>query len=155
MKKGENNMLNQNKIERDSVKMKKVLVVLLGGLMLTGCGNSKKNTNTNVNNNSNNNSNIESSEKTVVKNQIFEGLEFVNVGVNNGVIKTIVINNTGYVYEGSKFKMTIMNENGEVILEQVDEVKESMEAGTTKEIETKTNVDLSNAASIEYSIVTE
>ena len=94
-------------------------------------------------------------EQKVVENQIFEGLEFVNVGARDGVIKTVVINNTGYVYEGSKFKIKVMDENGNVLVEEIDEVKDSMETGTTKTIETKTNADLSKAASIEYSIVNE
>ena len=49
--------------------------------------------------------------------------------------------------------MKVMDENGEVIVEETDEVKDSMETGTTKEIETKTKADLSKAVSIEYSIV--
>ena len=133
--------------------MKKLFIVLLGGLVLTGCGSSKKNNENIKNNNAGNNQN--NVEKTVVQNQIYEGLEFVNVGASNGVIKTIVINNTGYVYEGSKFRMTIMDGNGNVITEEIDEVKESMEAGTTKEIDTNTTADLTNAASIEYSVVIE
>ena len=142
-------------------KMKKVLVILLGGLMLTGCGCSKRNTAANTNNNSGSNGNNNTQneqingEQTVMQDQMFEGLEFVNVGASDGVIKTIVINNTGYVYEGSKFKMVIMDENGGVLTEEIDEVRDSMEAGTTREMETPTNADLSRAASIEYSIVIE
>lgn len=90
---------------------------------------------------------------TVVDDQIYEGLEFVNVGVSDGVIKTTVINNTGVVYEGSKFSIKIMDKEGNVIAELTDEVKEAMETGTTKTIETKVNKDLSKAAAIEYSIV--
>ena len=147
------NMIERKELNK-KLKMKKLLVVFLGGLALTGCGSSKNKANesTTNNNNDNNQNNV---EKTVVQNQIYEGLEFVNVGASNGVIKTIVINNTGYVYEGSKFKMTIMDGNGAVIVEEFDEVKESMEAGTTKEIDTNTTADLTNAASIEYSVVIE
>ncbi|MBP3920021.1 MAG: hypothetical protein J6D28_00480 [Bacilli bacterium] len=128
--------------------MKKVLVVLVSMLVLTGCGCSKKNNDVEPEKNNN-------GDKTVVQDQIFEGLEFVNVGASDGVIKTIVINNTGYVYEGSKFQMKIMDETGTVLAEETDEVKGSMETGTTKEIETKTKADLSKAASIEYTIVNE
>ena len=124
--------------------MKKILIVLFSVLLITGCGNTKKEE-----------VKTKKDEKTVVENQIFEGLEFVNVSAKEGIIKTIVINNTGYVYEGSKFKMIIKDENGKVLTEEVDEVKGSMKTGTTKEIETKTKADLSKAASIEYSIVNE
>lgn len=127
---------------------KNILVItsiMLTLVLLTGCGCSKKDNIKAKNNN----------EQTVVKDQIFEGLEFVNVSAKDGVITTVVINNTGYTYEGFKFSMKIMDENGEVIAEEVDEVKGSMETGTTKEVKTKTKADLKKAASIEYSIVTE
>ena len=136
--------------------MKKFLVILLGVLILTGCGNKKNNSSSGQNNNGNNSGQgTVDVEKKVIKDQIFEGLEFVNVGASDGVIKTIVINNTGYVYEGSKFKMVIMDANGNVLTEEIGEVKEAMATGTTKEIETKTSADLTNAASIEYSIISE
>ena len=126
--------------------LKKLLGVLLVVGLVTGCGCNKKDKeeNNKVNNDGN---------QTVVEDQVFEGLEFVNVGASNGVVTTIVINNTGLVYEGSKFSMKIMDENGNVLVELTDEVKTKMETGTTQTIETKTNIDLSKAASIEYSIV--
>ena len=121
------------------------LMTLVAFPLLTGCGCDKKEEiQVDVNDKEN---------QTVVEDQVFEGLEFVNVGANNGVVKTIVINNTGVVYEGSKFSMKIMDENGNVLAELTDEVKVKMENGTTHTVETKTNVDLSKATSIEYSIV--
>ena len=132
--------------------MKKNILIILSMLLtlslVTGCGCSKKENKKNIKNNNN-------TEQTVVEDQIFEGLEFVNVSAKDGVIKTVVINNTGYVYEGSKFSIKVMDENGNVITEEKDEVKGSMETGTTKEVQTKTKADLSKAASIEYSIITE
>ena len=129
--------------------MNKVVKLGLIGIfaisLVTGCGCEKKKTETSTGEGNEN--------QTVVENQIFEGLEFVNVGVSDGIIKTVVINNTGVVYEGSKFSMKIMDENGNVLKEITDEVKEPMETGTTKTIETKTNIDLSKAAAIEYSII--
>ena len=129
--------------------MKNIVKLSLIGLLLisitTGCGYSKKEENTS----------IEDNNYTVVDDQIFEGLEFVNIGINNGVIKTIVINNTGVKYEGSKFSIKIKDENGNIIVELTDEVKEEIETGTTKTIETKTKVDLSKATSIEYTILTK
>ena len=131
--------------------MKKNILIAISTLLalglVTGCGCSKKETTSKETNNT--------EDKTVVEDQIFEGLEFVNVSAKDGVIKTVVINNTGYTYEGSKFKMIIMDEDGNVLTEETDEVKESMETGTTTTIETKTKADLSKAASIEYSIVSE
>ena len=127
--------------------LKKLLGVLLVVGLATGCGCSKeeKKENTKVDNND--------GAQSVIEDQVFEGLEFVNVGASNGVVTTIIINNTGVVYEGSKFSMKIMDENGNVLVELTDEVKTKMETGTTQTIETKTNADLSKATSIEYSIV--
>lgn len=130
--------------------MKKLIIltsVLLATFALTGCGCNKKE-DKNVTNNNN-------QTQTVVDDQIYEGLEFVNVGASDGVIKTVVINNTGVVYEGSKFSMKIMDANGNVVVELIDEVTTKMENGTTQTIETKTKADLSKAVSIEYSIVRE
>ena len=49
--------------------------------------------------------------------------------------------------------MKIMDETGNVLVELVDEVDVEMETGTTHRVETKTDADLSKAASIEYSVV--
>ena len=118
------------------------LLLVLG--LVTGCGcNKKEEKKINTNNGT----------QTVVDDQIYEGLEFVNVGASKGVVKTVVINNTGVLYEGSKFSMKIMDEKGNVLKEATDEVKGSMETGTTKTIETKVDIDLSKATSIEYSII--
>ena len=84
---------------------------------------------------------------------MFEGLEFVNVSVENGEVTTVVINNTGVVYEGSKFSIDIKDSNGSSIVKLTDEVKSPMESGTTLTVVTKTNADLSNAAAIEYSVI--
>ena len=127
--------------------MKKIIImasIFLAAFSLTGCGCDKKNNDDETNNDN---------TQTVVDDQIFEGLEFVNVGASNGVIKTVVINNTGVLYEGSKFSMKIMDANGNVLGELVDEVTTKMETGTTQTIETKTKIDLSKAVSIKYSIV--
>ncbi len=122
--------------------MKKIIIIILVVGLVTGCGCSKKEKEPEQIN-----------EPDVVENQDFEGLEFVNVGVKDKVIKTTIINNTNSVYNGSKFSMKIMDENGKLIKEIIDEVKEKVEVGSTLTIETKVDIDLSKAAMIEYSIV--
>ena len=119
------------------------IIIMTLILTVTGCGCSKEDKKGNIN----------TGDQTVVEDQIFEGLEFVNVGASNGIITTVVINNTGVVYEGSKFSMKIMDADGNVLKELTDEVTTKMETGTTQTIETKTDIDLSKAVSIEYSIV--
>lgn len=123
--------------------MKKIVMTISMILVLviaTGCGCDKK-------------EKEQINEPDVVENQDFEGLEFVNVKAKDKVIKTTIINNTESVYNGSKFSMKIMDENGKVIKEVIDEVKEKVEIGSTLTIETKVDIDLSKAAAIEYSIV--
>jgi hypothetical protein len=122
------------------------LMALIALPLLTGCGCDKKEEEK-VNNNTNN------QPEGVIADQKFEGLEFLNTGLDNGTITTIVINNTGVVYEGSKFSIKLMDNSGNVVGEVTDEVKNKMETGTTQTIETKTKLDLSKVSSIEYSIV--
>ena len=130
--------------------MKKIMSLSISMLLVlgivTGCGCNKKEKEESKTNTS-------TGEETVIKDQIYEGLEFVNVGATNGIVKTTVINNTGVVYEGSKFSMKIMDSNGNVLKEATDEVKGPIETGTKKTVETKVGIDLSKAVSIEYSIV--
>ncbi len=128
--------------------MNKIIItsLLVGMLLITGSGKKEENKDNNKENDTIN--------TPVVEEQIsYEGLEFVNVGANNGVIKTVAINNTKNNLKNIKFSMKVMDGNGNTIIELTEEVKETVEKGTTKEVETKVDVDLSNAASIEYSII--
>ena len=124
------------------------LISMISLPLLTGCGCDKKEENKGTTPNEDNNPN-----QSVIEDQVFEGLEFVNVGASDGIVTTVVINNTGVTYEGSKFSMRIMDASGNVLAELTDEVTVAMETGTTQRIETKTDADLSKAVSIEYSIV--
>ena len=106
---------NSNSTLDQNMKNKVIITLslFLSLILITGCGCNKKSTPK---------PNVE--KETVVKDQKYEGLEFINVGINNNIIKEIT-----------------------------DSVKEPVENGTTKTIETKSDIDLTNAASIEYSIV--
>lgn len=128
--------------KRISILFTMLLVVML----VTGCGCSKKKNENKIDNTNN-------EDSSVIKDQVFEGLEFVNTSIDNGEVTTIVINNTGVVYEGSKFSIDIKDSNGSSIVKLTDEVKSSMESGTTLTVVTKTNADLSNASAIEYSVI--
>lgn len=121
----------------------KIFMLMAFLLILTGCA-------------TNNNKNIDekqNNDNDMLINQNYDGLEFVNAKISNSEIVTVVINNTGYTYEGSKFKMKIMDESGNTIKEIIDKVSEKVENGTTKTIKTKVNIDISKASSIEYSII--
>lgn len=129
-------------------KVISILVILLVCVTITGCGCSKDNDDKNK-------TATKTEENSVMKDQIFEGLEFVNTSAQGGNIETVVINNTGVTYEGSKFSIKVKDKDANTIVELVDEVKEPMETGTTKTIVTKTDANLKNAYVIEYGIVNE
>ena len=51
------------------------------------------------------------------------------------------------------YNVYIAKDFGNVLKEVIDEVKGPIETGTTKEVQTKVDIDLSKAVAIEYSIV--
>ena len=125
-------------------RLNQILILLLAVELLTGCGCSKKE---------------EKNEKpkydkdaSVVKDQIFTGLEFVNIGIDGEKIMTEVINNTGVVYESSTFMIRIKDEQNNVIGEYKGKIDSSIKNGETRVVTTKANVDLAKAYSIEYSV---
>ena len=118
--------------------MKKTILIIgitLLSLILTGCGNGT--------------TKQEEKESKIIS---YEGLEFLNTGIDNQTIKTTVINNTDYSISKVKFSIKIMDKDGNVLVIEEDEIS-SMKTGTTKKIETKTDKNIDNASSIEYSIV--
>lgn len=127
----------------------RIMILLLAGMLVTGCGCSKEKEDNKVE------LPEYDEDDRVVKDQIFTGLEFVNIGLVNGEITTSVINNTGVTYEGSAFTITVKDEEENVIAELTDYVKEEIPSGATATVVSTTTADLSNAYSIEYSIVTE
>lgn len=126
-------------------QIKTIILSLLVVVCITGCGCTKKEV-----------KKVEEKPKyakdaSVVKDQIFTGLEFVNVGLNGGEITTSIINNTGVVYEPSTFTITIKDKNNEIIVEEKAAIEEPILNGDTKTVVTYTSADLTNAYSIEYS----
>ena len=129
-------------------KINKIVFALLACILITGCGCEKKE------------KEVRKEEKTpvydkdasVVKDQIFKGLEFVNIGIEGGEITTSVINNTGVVYEPSTFTIKVKDENDKVIVELKENISEAIPNGETRKVVSHTDVDLSKAYSIEYSV---
>lgn len=123
--------------------MKKIVLtsisILLALFLITGCGSKKENNNI--------------QEEITTENKTNEGLEIVNTGIENQTIKTIIINNTGATYDGLKIKMIVRDSKENTILEKEIEIKEKIETGTTKIIETKVKESLNDAESIEYNIL--
>lgn len=128
---------NKEKVlEMNKNIIKLSLILLISITLLTGCSSKKGNK-------------IEDARENIS----YEGLEFVNVGFENSIIKTTIINNMDRPLGKTKFSMKIMDKEGNIIVILDDEITSKIEIGTTLTIETKTNKDLSNATSIEYSII--
>lgn len=131
--------------------MKKFLIgsgsLLLCLLLVSGC--EKNNSNNNTNNNDNEN------EPIVLEEKSYEGIEFFNTSISNNELETLVINNSNYDHESLKFSMKIMDSNENVLKEVTDIVNTKLGIGTTTTVKTKVDADLTKAAAIEYSIVTE
>lgn len=120
-------------------------MLLVSITLVTGCGKKKEKNEDQIPNND--------IESPIIENTSLEGLEFMNIAVNGDVLTTIVINNTGHILKETQFSMKVTDIEGNIVVELIEQIDSEMETGTTKTIETKTNVDLSNAASIEYSVI--
>ena len=128
-------------------KINKIVFALIACTLITGCGASKK-----AEQKKEEKKPVYDKDASVVKDQIFTGLEFVNIGIEGGEIKTSVINNTGVVYEPSTFTIKVKDEKDKVIVELKGNIEEAIPNGETRVVTTNTNEDLSKAYSIEYSV---
>ena len=131
--------------------MKKIGLIALVAMTLfaTGCGCNKKEVEKEP-------EIIVSEEQDVIKDQVFEGLQMTNtslVTVNgNSKIVTVVTNNTGADYYLEEFKIIVKGENGEILTTLPGYVGGVIPNGQSRTIDSNTDVDLSKAKSIEYSV---
>jgi len=92
----------------------------------------------------------------VIKDQTFEGLTMTNTSlvVTNGMsnLVTEVTNNTGADYHLVEFVITVRDASGAVITTLPGYVGDVIRNGETRTIDSSIDIDLSNAASIEYSV---
>jgi len=132
--------------------VKKIGLIALIGITLfaTGCGCNKKDVEKEP-------EIIVNEETDVVKDQVFEGLQMTNTSLvtvdGNSKLVTVVTNNTGADYYLDEFKIIVKDENGEVITTLPGYVGEVIPNGETRTIDSNTDLDLSKAKSIEYSVV--
>ena len=127
------------------------LLLLLSSLFLfTGCGCSKKNTakeETDVEVNTN---------EEVIKDQEVDGLKLTNTSLTktDGIwtLVTEVSNNTGSDYELNEFTILIKDSEGNVLVTLPGYVGGTIPNGESRTINSSTDADLENAASVEYSV---
>ena len=133
--------------------MKKIIVLLIGLVLVTGCGCTKKEetkeekiTDVKVNNN-----------EEVVKDRELDGLSFTNTSLTSinkhWQLVTKVTNNTESDYNLNEFKIIAKDKDGNIITTLIGYVGGVIPKGQTREIETGTYVDLTKATSIEYEVV--
>lgn len=134
--------------------MKKIImmsftVLLIVGLV-TGCGCKKKEKETvkeeiKVNTN-----------KDVIKDQEVDGIKMTNTSMvtTNGLTKlvTSVTNDTDKDYKLDEYMIIIKDKDGKEIVKIPGYVGDTIKAGETRTINSSVDIDLSNAASIEYEV---
>ena len=123
--------------------MKKILLIVLSLLVITGCSCNKKEQKNNNN-------------RSVIKDQIFDKLKFTNLSikVNNGVTTVItrVENNTGVDLESTEFSIIIKDKNGNEIDILNAKIDAFVKNGEYMDITSKTNKDIKEVAIIEYKL---
>ena len=127
--------------------LKIILISLIGLSLLTGCGKKeeieppiKVNTNENV-----------------IKDQEVEGLTMTNTSLvyENGTttLVTEVTNNTKEDYPVKRIKITVKDKEGNIITTLIGTIADTIKPGESRIIDTDTPIDLSEAESIEYSVI--
>ena len=127
--------------------LKIILISLMGLSLLTGCGKKeeieppiKVNTNENV-----------------IKDQEVEGLRMTNTSLvyENGTttLVTEVINNTKEDYPVKRIKIIVKDKEGNIITTLIGTIADTIKPGESRIIDTDTPIDLSEAESIEYSVI--
>lgn len=132
--------------------MKKTLLVMLSLLLVvglaTGCGCSKKEEKKEDKYNTN---------EDVIKDQEVEELKLTNTSLkvdnNYSTLVTLVSNPTSEDKEVRVFNIYVKDKNGNEIVTLEGYVGDVVPAGESREITSNVDMDLSNAASIEYEIV--
>ena len=127
--------------------LKIILISLIGLSLLTGCGKKeeieppiKVNTNENV-----------------IKDQEVEGLRMTNTSLvyENGTttLVTEVTNNTKEDYPVKRIKITVKDKEGNIITTLIGTIADTIKPGESRIIDSDTPIDLSEAESIEYSVI--
>lgn len=126
--------------------MKKIIIIIMSIVLITGCSNSKTDEkNAKVNNNEN-----------ITKEQVIGNYSVSNASLvyDNGtsIFKITITNTTANTLNINDFKITFKSESGSVITVLNGFSIDNMEPNVGLEISLDSDVDLSEAASVEYEI---
>ena len=125
--------------------MKKLIVVILSLFILTGCNNSTVVNNSKVNNN-----------ESITKEQVVGNFTFSNISLiyekGSSTFKVSVTNNTDTKLEVNKFNIILKTSSGDTITILNGYIGDEIEANTTIESSISSDIDLSEAYSVEFEI---
>lgn len=128
--------------------IKIILIGIIGLSLLTGClkKEEKKEETIKVNTN-----------EDVIKDQEVEGLKMTNTSLvyekGTTTLETLVTNNTEVEYTVNKIKITVKDKEGNIITTLTGTIADTIKPGESRTIDSDTPMDLSEAGSIEYSII--
>ena len=133
---------------KNSIKI--ILISLLALGLVTGCGKTKEE------NKKEEQKPIVNTNKDVIKDQEVDGLKMTNTSLiyENGIstLITEVSNNTGTDYHSNDFNITVKDKDGNVMSNLKGYVGGTIPNRETRTINTSSDLDLSKAYSIEYSV---
>ena len=126
--------------------MKKIIIIIMSIILITGCSNSKTDEkNAKVNNNTN-----------ITKEQVIGNYSVSNASLvydkGTSIFKITITNTTNNILNINDFKITFKSESGSVITVLNGFSIDNMEPNVGLEISLDSDVDLSEAASVEYEI---
>ncbi len=135
--------------------MKKVLLVVISALMLTGlttgCGCSKKETKKEENKVKVN------TNEDVIKDQQLEVFTFTNTSLiyedSTSILTTVVTNTSDKTEFLKEFKINVKDKDGNIIVTLTGFVGDNIEAKSSTVITSSYGEDLTKAASIDYEVV--
>jgi len=130
--------------------MKKIIIMLIGLILVTGCGcdkNKKKEEEVIK----------ENLQQEVIKDQTLEVFTFTNTSLtyqkNTTLLVTVVTNTSSETQYLKQFKIHVWDKDGKEIRTLTGFVGASLEPNESKTINSSCGEDLTNAASITYEIV--
>ena len=133
---------------KNSIKI--ILMSLLALGLVTGCGKEK------TKEENNKQDTVVNTNEGVIKDQEIDGLKMTNTSLiyENGIstLITEVSNNTGVDYNLNEFNIIVKDANGNVITTLKGYVGGTIPNGEARTINTSSDLDLSKATSIEYSV---
>lgn len=133
--------------------MKKILIIILSLLIITGCGCKNKENNTRNETNSNIKTN---NNKDFKKNQTIDGIEIssINLSYQNEIstFTAVVTNKSSINKKIGIIDIIIKDENKNEIITLKGMIDKTMKINESASINASTSIDLTNAKYVEYRI---